>query len=66
MIYIPSSWFKDIKNEKSVHKLFEEYFPGDLVTQEHLEKQKTFTEKLRQIGEHGIAKRYEQGEIITN
>jgi len=66
MVYIPEEWLLDKSNMESVHRLFSEYFPGDILTAGQVEKQKEFPERLRKIGEEEILRRFENREIVMD
>ena len=61
MVYIPTDWYVDEKNEKKVHKLISE-LNQDLVTDE-MPTREWVIEELEKIGEIKIVEKLDKGEI---
>ena len=61
MVYIPTDWYVDVKNENKVHKLISE-LNRDLVTDE-MSTREWVIEELEKIGEIRIVEKLDKGEI---
>lgn len=61
MVYIPTAWYVDVKNENKVHKLISE-LNRDLVTDE-MATREWVIEELGKIGEIKIVEKLDKGEI---
>ena len=61
MVYIPTDWYVDVKNEKKVHKLISE-LNQDLIT-DKTPTREWIIEELEKIGEIKIVEKLDKGEI---
>jgi hypothetical protein len=61
MIYIPNQWLENQKNLSKVHEIIDSGFHTDINLTSRISD---VTERLREIGENGIAEKLNKGEIV--
>jgi hypothetical protein len=63
MIYIPDEWLKNVDNREKVHEILDTGFVTDLNLSVRIPG---MLARLKAIGEPGIAKKLETGEIVLS
>jgi hypothetical protein len=58
MVYIPDTWFKNLKNQDAVFDLFDKY--SDVTD---IDQNETISQRLNELGETIILEHYENNEI---
>lgn len=65
MVYIPEEWIKDKNNMPKIIEIFE-YLAQDVLTDEIINKQNLYIEKLKAMGEDILYEKIKNREIPIN